>query len=85
MSPELRVPVEREGVVTDWHKDEESEHMWLHWRSTGQMFEARCGPTDLPRALTAFQDFATSAVTRMVPTGRPCQPSRRARLPRTTP
>lgn len=51
---------ELEGVVTDWHKDEESEHVWLHWRSTGRMFEARCGPTNLPRALAAFQNFATS-------------------------
>ncbi|MGK2854524.1 MAG: Imm53 family immunity protein [Microbacteriaceae bacterium] len=49
-----------EGLAADWHHDERSEHVWLHWRSTGQTFEARCGPTDLPRALAAFQDFATS-------------------------
>jgi hypothetical protein len=51
---------ELEGLVVDWQKDEESEHVWLHWCSTGQMFEAYCGPADLARALAAFRDFATS-------------------------
>jgi hypothetical protein len=51
---------ELEGSVTDWHRDETSEHVWVHWRSTGQAFEARCGPKDLARALAAFQAFATS-------------------------
>ena len=50
-----------EGAVSDWQRDEKSEHAWLHWRSTGLMFEARCGPRDLARALAAFEDFASSA------------------------
>ncbi len=52
---------ELEGLVTDWHKEETSEDTWLHWRSTGHMFEARCGPGDLTRALAAFQSFASDA------------------------
>jgi hypothetical protein len=50
---------ELQGAETDWHRDEESPDAWLHWRATGEMFEARCGPTDLPRALAVFQDFAS--------------------------
>jgi len=47
-----------EGEEADWHREEESDAVWLHWRSTGEMFEARCGPNDLERALAAFQAFA---------------------------
>jgi hypothetical protein len=50
-----------EGPSTDWHKDETNENTWVHWRSTGQMFEARCGPDDLTRALAAFRSFASGA------------------------
>ena len=48
-----------EGALVDWVKSEESELRWLHWRSTGLMFEARCGPRDLERALATFEAFAT--------------------------
>jgi hypothetical protein len=54
---------ELEGVSAEWHKNEASEDTWLYWRSTGDMFEARCGPKDLARALAAFQMFASSAET----------------------
>lgn len=50
-----------EGIATDWEREEASEGDWLHWRSTGDMFEARCSPTNLSRALGAFQTFASSA------------------------
>ena len=49
---------ELSAVVVDWQTDEESEEVWVHWRSTGRVFEARCGPRDLERALLAFQAFA---------------------------
>ena len=51
---------ELEGVPTEWNRDDESDDVWLHWRSTGDMFEARCGPNELSRALAAFQAFATA-------------------------
>jgi hypothetical protein len=46
------------GTVVDWQRVDEGDDVWLHWRSTGDMFEARCGPTDLARALATFQAFA---------------------------
>jgi hypothetical protein len=49
------------GVVVDWTRVDEDDDSWLHWRSTGSMFEARCGPRDLGRALEAFHHFADSA------------------------
>lgn len=52
---------ELEGKSAEWHREEASESEWLHWRSTGDTFEARCGPGDLARALAAFQSFARSA------------------------
>ncbi|MFC5268513.1 Imm53 family immunity protein [Kribbella qitaiheensis] len=48
---------ELEGVVVDWHKIDDSEQSWIYWRSTGSMFEARCGSGDLTRALDAFREF----------------------------
>jgi hypothetical protein len=48
-----------EGIVVESRFTEESEHVWLQWRSTGRTFEANCGPNDLPRALAAFRAFAT--------------------------
>ena len=54
---------EMEGAVAEWHREEASEHVWLHWRSTGEMFEARCGPNGLELALAAFQAFAESSET----------------------
>lgn len=50
-----------QGLVTEWHKQEQSPDEWLHWRSTGDMFEARCGPMNLSDALDAFQAFAQTA------------------------
>ena len=47
------------GTTADWHKNETSEDVRLHWRSTGEMVEARCGPQDLVRALAAFEAVAT--------------------------
>jgi hypothetical protein len=46
------------GAATEWHRNDKSDLEWLHWRSTGEMFEARCGVADLPRALEAFRMFA---------------------------
>lgn len=37
---------ELDGTVIDWQRADESDDVWLHWRSTGDMFEARCGPSD---------------------------------------
>lgn len=51
---------ELQGAVADWHRTEENADQWIHWRSTGVAFEARCGPWDLIRALAAFQAFAES-------------------------
>lgn len=45
------------GLVTEWHATT-TALTGLHWRSTGDGFEARCGPNDLLRALAAFQAFA---------------------------
>lgn len=52
---------ELEGVVADWRRVEKSAGSWLHWRSTGAVFEARCGVADLTTALEAFRNFASSA------------------------
>jgi hypothetical protein len=49
---------ELEGIVVDWVEWEASAHAWMFWRSTGTLFEARCGASDLDRALRAFKDFA---------------------------
>ena len=51
---------ELSGLVTDWHRTDDSATEWVHWRSTGMAFEARCGPQDLGRALAAFQSFVES-------------------------
>ena len=51
---------ELEGTVFDWRTADETDNVWLHWRSTGDMFEARCGPSDLARALAAFQALTTA-------------------------
>lgn len=45
------------GIETEWSVSEESENSWLYWRATGHMFEARCGPGDLRRALDVFRRF----------------------------
>ncbi|WP_442914257.1 Imm53 family immunity protein [Kribbella sp. NBC_01245] len=50
---------ELKGRVIDWVRIDDDENGWLHWRSTGIAFEARCGPVDLQRALDAFRSFAT--------------------------
>ena len=50
---------ELEGITTDWHRWEQGEESWLHWRSTGSTFEARCGVADLELALDAFATFAS--------------------------
>lgn len=47
-----------DGRVVDWVRSEQDEMRWLHWRSTGDRFEARCGPRELGRALDAFRVFA---------------------------
>lgn len=47
-----------EGIVEEWSAWERDETNWLHWRSTGTTFQARCGPGDLNEALAAFQSFA---------------------------
>lgn len=47
-----------DGTVTDWHVVDGPGDSWLHWRATGRMFEARCGPGDLVRALDHFRSFA---------------------------
>ena len=44
--------------MTEWHKEDATENEWLHWRPSGDMFEARCGPEQLSYALSAFRDFA---------------------------
>jgi len=49
---------ELEGRIVDWVELEEDEMRWLHWRSTGKFFHARCGSGDLQRALDAFRVFA---------------------------
>ena len=53
---------ELEGRVTPWVRlhDDSDEHVWLYWHSSGTEFRAACGPTDLPRALAAFQLFASA-------------------------
>jgi hypothetical protein len=45
---------ELEGVATEWRREEASAEDWLHWRSTGEMFEARCGPGNVSQALAAL-------------------------------
>jgi hypothetical protein len=50
---------ELEGVIVDWQRTEDDD-TWLHWRSTGLAFEARCGPGDLQLALLSFRTFAES-------------------------
>lgn len=50
-----------EGVTVDWVRADLTENRWLHWRSTGIMFEARCGAGDLEWALEAFREFASSS------------------------
>lgn len=49
---------ELEGLEVEMRKWEESEHVWLSWWSSGQAFEAACGPGQLNLALQAFEDFA---------------------------
>lgn len=51
---------ELHGVVADWERTDVSDDEWIHWRSTGLAFEARCGLRGLPGALLAFQTFAES-------------------------
>lgn len=52
---------ELDGQVADWQRIDEGDDQWVHWRATGVMFEARCGPGDLERALRAFRTFAGSS------------------------
>jgi hypothetical protein len=54
---------ELDGVISDWHRREDSDDNWLHWRSTGDTFEARCGPGNLSEALVTFRAFAQEART----------------------
>ena len=49
-------------IVMDWHRNDESDARWMHWRSTGETFEARCGASDLERALDAFRTFAEQTI-----------------------
>ncbi len=61
-SVDIRIEdTELHGVEADWTVDETSDTVWLHWRATGRMFEARCGAADLPRALDAFRRLAEGA------------------------
>jgi len=51
---------ELEGRTADWSRRDDDSG-WLHWRSTGVMFEARCGPSELGAAIEAFILFASSS------------------------
>lgn len=62
---------ELEGLTAPWQQTEVSDNDWLHWRSTGAAFEARCGPQNLHQALAAFEQFAHG---RHSSTARPCRP-----------
>lgn len=60
-SVDIRIEdTELDGVTIDWVVAEESDDAWLHWRTTGRMFEARCGVSDLARVLDAFRELAES-------------------------
>jgi len=49
---------ELEGHWVDWTQSDRNDDDWLHWRSTGTMFEARCSANNLERAIESFLAFA---------------------------
>ena len=46
------------GRTSDWTRVERSESDWIFYRSTGEVFEAACGPMNLEEAVEAFLEFA---------------------------
>jgi hypothetical protein len=61
-NPGWRLQVQIRGTELDGFQSERqiiaTGSSWLHWWSTGELFHAACGPSDLPLALRAFEDFA---------------------------
>lgn len=53
---------ELERRTIPWRRTQTTEDDWRHWRSTGDTFEARRGPMNLPDALAAFEGFARREV-----------------------
>ena len=47
-----------EGETQDWVRHDESDDVWLFWRSDGLEFDAACGPRDLHRSIAAFRSFS---------------------------
>lgn len=49
------------GIELDWVKSERSENDWVFYRSTGELFEAACGPLNLAEAIERFMEFVAGA------------------------
>lgn len=49
------------GRASGWTKVERSGADWIFYRSTGAVFEAACGPSNLEEAIEAFLAFSAEA------------------------